>query len=137
MALPRGIRNNNPLNIRKGGYWKGLSEEQNDCAFCQFRSLVYGIRAGLVLISHYIAGRTSVRKPINTPEAIISRWAPPTENATRRYINFVCKDAGLRPQQVLVFSQREVIVALVYAMIFVECGQRVDRQYIEAAYDLV
>ena len=37
--LPRGIRNNNPLNIRRSkDQWKGLAETQNDRAFCQFKS---------------------------------------------------------------------------------------------------
>ena len=42
--LPRGIRNHNPLNIRRTGkdQWKGLAEAQNDAAFCQFKSLEYG-----------------------------------------------------------------------------------------------
>lgn len=35
---PRGIRNNNPGNIRWGDDWKGLvpKEQRTDKAFCQF-----------------------------------------------------------------------------------------------------
>ena len=44
--LPRGIRNNNPLNIRRGkDQWKGLRAQQTDASFCQFESLEYGWRA--------------------------------------------------------------------------------------------
>ena len=41
---PRGIRNCNPLNIRRSAkdQWKGLAERQQDAAFCQFKSLVGG-----------------------------------------------------------------------------------------------
>ena len=39
----RGIRNNNPGNIRKGEKWKGLSPIQNDSSFCVFKSPEYGI----------------------------------------------------------------------------------------------
>ena len=44
--LPRGFRNNNPLNIRRSkDQWKGLAEAQTDRAFVQFKSLEYGWRA--------------------------------------------------------------------------------------------
>ena len=34
--LPRGIRNNNPLNIRRSkDKWKGLRAVQADAQFCQ------------------------------------------------------------------------------------------------------
>ena len=38
--LPRGIRNNNPLNIRRTAkdQWKGLRAQQTDASFCQFDS---------------------------------------------------------------------------------------------------
>ena len=50
--LPRGIRNNNPLNIRRSkDQWKGLAEAQNDRAFCQFKSLEYGWRAAFYLLT--------------------------------------------------------------------------------------
>ena len=36
---PRGIRNCNPLNIRRSkDQWKGLVEAQTDRVFCQFKS---------------------------------------------------------------------------------------------------
>ena len=41
--LPRGIRNNNPLNIRRTAkdQWQGLRAQQTDASFCQFESLDY------------------------------------------------------------------------------------------------
>ena len=37
--LPRGIRNHNPLNIRRSkDQWKGMAEVQSDRAFVQFKS---------------------------------------------------------------------------------------------------
>ena len=42
--LPRGIRNNNPLNIRRSkDQWKGMAEAQTDGAFVQFKTLEYGL----------------------------------------------------------------------------------------------
>lgn len=43
---PRGIRNNNPGNIRRNGDpWQGLAETQGDKEFFTFTTPVYGIRA--------------------------------------------------------------------------------------------
>ena len=78
--LPRGIRNHNPLNIRRNGkdQWKGLAEAQNDAAFCQFKSLEYGWRAAFILLT-----RTYYHKyRLYTIRGIINRWAPPNENKT-------------------------------------------------------
>ena len=45
--LPRGIRNNNPGNIRHGANWQGLNPKGRDIdsAFCVFTAPIYGIRA--------------------------------------------------------------------------------------------
>ena len=50
--LPRAIRNNNPLNIRRSkDKWKGLRAQQTDAAFCQFESMEYGWRAAFWLLT--------------------------------------------------------------------------------------
>ena len=72
--LPRGIRNCNPLNIRRTAkdQWKGLAERQQDAAFCQFKSLEYGWRAAFYLLT-----RTYYHKyRLYTIRTIIRRWAP-------------------------------------------------------------
>lgn len=134
---PRGIRNNNPLNIRKGNNWKGERPHQTDKAFEEFETMEYGIRAGFKLLRNYISGYGGKTKPFNTVEKIISKWAPITENATGKYIDFVCRDAGVSRYQKIDFRDRPTMVAIVDAMIFVECGQRVSRDVIQSAYDLV
>ena len=87
LQLPRGIRNNNPLNIRRGSSWAGLRPEQTDRAFCQFVSMVYGWRAAFMLMRSYY-----YKYNLRTVRAIISRWAPPEDgNDTGQYINIVCQ----------------------------------------------
>lgn len=134
---PRGIRNNNPLNIRKGNNWKGERPVQTDKAFEEFTSMEYGIRAGFKILRNYVTGYNGMINKFNTIEKIIRRWAPPTENATQKYIDFVSKDTGIPSRQKLAFSDRKKMVDIVYAMIFVECGQRVARDIIESAYDMI
>ena len=83
----RGIKNNNPANIRRGCNWKGLAEKQTDREFCKFVTMTWGVRALLVTL------RTYVRKyNLHTVREIITRWAPPSDgNNTEKYIEFVEK----------------------------------------------
>ena len=123
--LPRGIRNNNPLNIRIGNVWLGEVQEPTDPDFEQFISMFYGVRAGMVLMRRYI--NHYKRKTI--PQ-IIAAWAPASENDTQKYIDTVCQLSKIEPDAQLDFSNQEQIVALVDAMIYVECGQHIDQNTI-------
>lgn len=137
MDKPRGIRNNNPLNIRKGNNWQGEKSPQTDSEFEQFESMAMGVRAGMKILRNYITGYDGHRQPIDTIEKIITRWAPPSENNTRKYIDRVSALTGIHPRQTIWFNRRRDIVAIVDAMIRVECGQPIDTKIIESAYDLV
>lgn len=134
---PRGIRNNNPLNIRKGNNWKGERPKQTDKSFEEFETMEMGIRAGFKILKNYITGYGGKTKPYDTIEKVIRRWAPPTENATEKYIQFVADEAGLHRYQKIDFRNKSVMVRIVDAMIFVECGQRVAADIISSAYDLL
>lgn len=83
----RGIRNNNPANIRRGCNWKGLAKVQTDKKFCQFTTMTWGVRALLVTLRTYV-----VKHHLHTVREIINRWAPPSDgNNTEMYIEFVKK----------------------------------------------
>lgn len=82
--LPRGIRNNNPLNIRKGARWLGQRYNQTDKEFCEFQTMAYGFRAAFrTLITYYTS------HDCKTLAKIINRWAPQSENDTFTYIELV------------------------------------------------
>lgn len=134
---PRGIRNNNPLNIRKGAGWQGMADVQTDASFVVFRSMVWGLRAAHKLLRNYITGYEGKSVPFDTLEKIIRRWAPPSENATQRYIDYVSKRTGLHPNQRVHFLDRKMMCDIVSAMAFVECGQEIDRSLVESAFDLI
>ncbi len=134
MTMPRGVRNNNPLNIRLGEKWQGLKARQTDGQFCQFVSMDFGFRAAFRLLNTYYAkyGLICVRD-------IIRRWAPETENNTAAYINTVCsqvsrcmskelKDTdGLPP----VSTDKVTWCCIVRAMARVECGAKfADSPYV-------
>ena len=96
VMLPRGIRNHNPLNIRRSkDQWKGMAEVQSDRAFVQFKSLEYGWRA-----AYYLLTRTYYHKyRLYTIRGIISKWAPSCENDTRGYVENVSRLTGIDPDE--------------------------------------
>lgn len=127
--IPRGIRNNNPLNIRIGNVWLGEVAEPSDPDFEQFVSMVYGVRAGFVLIRRYIRHyhRTTIPQ-------VIAAWAPSNENNTQRYIDTVCSISRISAEDSLDYFNEEQMVRLVDAMIFVECGQHISEKTIRDGY---
>ena len=115
---PRGLRNNNPLNIRRDGTaWSGLAQTQTDRSFCQFRTMAYGFRAAFVTLHTYI-----FKHGLGTVGQIISRWAPPCENNTRAYIRTVCEMSHMGENDLISWSNKEQMLALVQAMAYVENG---------------
>lgn len=135
--LPRGIRNNNPLNIRKGSNWKGERPIQKDQAFEEFVSMEYGIRAGIKLIRNHIAGFNGKRPPANTIKKLIAVWAPALENNTEAYIRTVSQQTGIRRNDLLHSNDRRSIIAIARAMAYVECGVWLEPELFESAYDLL
>ena len=128
---PRGIRNNNPLNIRIGNTWLGEVSDPTDSEFEQFCAVQYGLRAGFVILRRYIRryGRNTIAK-------IIHAWAPTTENNTQSYIDAVSKRTGIPPGAILSYDDEKQMVALVEAMAYVECGHTVDVKVILQSYQM-
>ncbi len=111
MRLPRGIRNNNPGNIRmSGSAWVG--KVGNDGAFEKFDKMENGVRALTILVSNYY-----YRHGIKTVRGIINRYAPPSENATDSYVNHVAAKAGVNPDEQLPALEpylRDIVEAIIY-----------------------
>ncbi|WFQ80494.1 structural protein [Xenorhabdus sp. SF857] len=117
--MTRGIRNNNPGNIRHGDNWQGLCSRQTDKSFCQFIAPEYGVRAMIKIL------RTYERKyGDNTIRQFISRWAPPNENDTEAYIAYVSDAVSVSRDSVIDVNNQDVMTALVKAMIQMENGKQ-------------
>lgn len=129
--IPRGIRNNNPLNIRIGNTWLGERPGPTDREFEEFVSMTYGVRASFVILRRYIK-----RYNLNTVRLIVERWAPRNENATEKYIQYVCKEMNVAPDKTFGYEDKDTMCKLVAAMAFVECGQHIDEREIEKGYCL-
>lgn len=115
--LPRGIRNYNPGNVRLGAQWDGLAPHQTDPEFCQFIDAEHGIRAIAKILMSYqdIHGLHTVR-------GMIGRWAPPTENDTRGYAQFVATRCGVGLDDPVSIHNMAFAAKMIAAMIVMECA---------------
>lgn len=113
----RGIRLNNPLNIRRGPVmWVGRAPVQLDPAFVTFSSVEYGFRAAVKIWLQYRA------RGIDTLREIVTTWAPPSENDTAAYLADVAHRTGFHPDAPLDVRDPDTLTALLYAFTWHECG---------------
>jgi len=129
-SLPRGLRNNNPGNIEKGDNWEGMTG--NDGRFIQFKKMEWGVRAFATILKNY-----KLKYNIDTLEGAISRWAPPVENDTERYINLVSKWSGIPRSDKIDLADPQTAQKLIKAMTRMENGQTIEDETIRRGLTLV
>lgn len=118
MKISRGLRNNNPLNIRRNNTrWKGLSAEQKDSAFFTFVASCWGYRAAFITLRNYkrLHGLTTLAGWVN-------RWAPPTENDTAAYTAYVARKCGISQSDEIDTDDKGMMCRVVAAMSQMENG---------------
>ena len=126
----RGLRNNNPLNIRHSEDIFQGEINGNDKSFKTFSSLPYGYRAAFVTLATYLS------RGWNTIDKIISVWAPPSENDTESYISKVEKWSGVPRNKKLTAADGPEYILIVAAMSFVENGQNADISAVKEGFNL-
>jgi hypothetical protein len=123
----RGLVNNNPGNIRPDTryQWEGAvgvdKGEKERAGFVRFATPEAGIRALTINLMSYDA------QGINTPRAIINRWAPPSDqpgNSNTNYITAVAKAMGVKPTDTLNVKDPATMQRLVTAIIEFENGKQ-------------
>lgn len=115
---PRGIRNNNPGNIRLSQTrWQGQKTFQFDTEFVEFETPVLGLRALMKLLLTY-----HVKHQLDTVESIINRYAPPNENATDAYIASVSRALNVKRRDAINPLKKETLVLLAKAICHHENG---------------
>jgi hypothetical protein len=130
--MPRGLRNNNPLNIRHNGdKWQG-AVPGTDKSFITFSSMAYGYRAAFVTLGTYLS---KYRR--NTIDKIIKAWAPPEDNNnTEAYIAAVEKQSGVARDKVLTDKSGDDYIKIVAAMSKVENGKPAVMSEVESGFKL-
>lgn len=117
--LPRGLRNNNPGNIKynAANNWQG--QVGSDGTFAIFSSYKWGIRAMMKLLMNYYNNNG-----LRTVRGIVSKWAPAGSgegNPTNAYINKVANEIGVHPDDQLAYEYN-TFAALVISMAAFETG---------------
>lgn len=114
--VPLGIRNNNPLNIRvSSNAWQGKVKSDN--GFEKFIDMKYGIRAAVKNLQTYYN-----RDKLTSVSKIINKWAPPSENHTSNYVNYVAKGIGIDANSTLPYTA-DAFAGLVSVMSEMENGK--------------
>ena len=135
MSLPRGIRNNNPGNLRLTSIpWQGKvpNAENTDGAFEQFFQFHMGLRAMILDIRNDI-----IEDGMNTLTLLLNEYAPPSENNTSNYIQIVSQATGISPHQTIIPNQ-DTMRKLVKSMAKVENGiDAVTDQHFNQAWNLI
>lgn len=118
MKKTRGLRNNNPLNIRRNKTaWRGLATVQNDKEFFCFTAPEWGYRAAFITLRNY---RRLHR--LQTLSEWIARWAPPIENDTAAYVRCVCVRCRLASDYIPNINNKKEMCDIVSSMSFMENG---------------
>lgn len=128
--MSRGYSNKNPGNIRKTKtLWLG-EIQGTDKDFKTFKSMAYGYRAIFVVLNTYM------KKGINTIEQMINTYAPPIENNTKSYINFVVLKSGKSKDSLISPIDFKTLKLIVGAISHIENGIIPDNDEIEAGFSL-
>ncbi len=116
--VTKGLRNNNPGNIRynPANNWQGQTGNDGT-GFAVFDSPQNGIRALAKLLKNY-----QNTYGLHSLQEIISRWAPPSENDTAAYISSVSQQTGFSPMDTINLNDPATLTAVVKAIIKHENG---------------
>jgi hypothetical protein len=131
--MSRGLRNNNPGNIRiSATTYLGEALPSLDKAFKQFREMRFGYRAMFVLLYTY-----QRKYGLKTIAQMITRYAPPADsNNTSAYVQRVSKDSGIDAATPITATHKDVMIPIVAAMSRVENGVEADITDVQAGWKL-
>lgn len=131
--LPRGLRHNNPGNIRiNSDLFQGEIRPSKDKSFKQFNTMAYGYRAIFKILSNYYRNYK-----LDTIRKMIGRWAPENENDTDAYIKAVSDYAGIPADDPININDREQMIRIVGGMSKVENGREADMSDVIAGLNLL
>ncbi|MBI1363164.1 MAG: hypothetical protein GC134_04195, partial [Proteobacteria bacterium] len=125
-SAPRGLRNNNPGNIVKtNSLWSGEINGA-DSRFKTFATPESGLAAMGGLLRRYqnSPGRLNSNCQQQTLYCYIYTWAPPSENNTSAYANFVSSKTGIPVNSRPDFNNPQVLASVMGAMIQKENGRQ-------------
>lgn len=136
MKKPRGLRNNNPGNIRNSDATDWIGEvkpsRKKDDEFEEFETMAHGYRALIKLLQNY-----RKKHKCQTIADFINRWAPRTENNTMAYILTVCRELEVPSNFVPDVYDQSTMCAFAGAIALVENGIKAVKEEVEAGWKML
>lgn len=129
--MSRGYRNFNPGNIRLSRVKYRGEKPSTDAQFKQFETMAWGFRAVFVLLHTY-----QVRYGLNTLQEMLNRYAPPTENPTTEYVNFVSRRSKVADISRVDTLNAQQMIPIVTAIAVMENGSEPDADDVKAGWEL-
>ena len=105
---------------------------QKDKSFFTFVAPEWGYRAALRTLQNYnrVHGLTTIRQ-------WVSRWAPPVENPTDKYLAFVCEKVGMPADAEPRITNRVIMCNIVAVMSHFENGVPAVMEDVYKGWDLL
>lgn len=118
VMLPRGIRNNNPLNIEynQANNWRG--QVGTDGRFAIFEDDKWGFRAAARILRSY------QKRGINTIHSIVHTFAPSHENNSNQYASNVSQWTGISMHSPVDARDEDTVTRILQAMARMEVGRQ-------------
>ena len=130
--MSRGLRNNNPGNIRiSGTKYLGEILPSKDSTFKQFKTILWGYRAMFMLLHTY-----QIRYRLHTLAGMITRYAPPNENDTGGYVKYVSLWSGIAQDRIINTMDGSVMIPVVSAVSRMENGVAVVEADVKEGWEL-
>lgn len=115
----RGVRNNNPGNLRDSGDdWQGKKGVDKD-GYLQFNSAADGLRAMAVNLKNQ-----QTKHGLTTLNQIIDKYAPPTENDTEAYKAQAAKSLGIDGDRPINLQDPQMLAQVMTFMVKKENGNQ-------------
>lgn len=129
--MARGYRNFNPGNIRRSNVRYRGEKDSQDPSFKQFESMAWGYRAIFILLDTY-----RVKHGLTTLQSMLNRYAPPEENDTTEYVNFVSAKTRIADIATVDTRSEKQMIPIVAAIARMENGTDPDMDDVKAGWEL-
>lgn len=112
----RGLRNNNPCNLKSSKNTKWDGQVGSDGKFIIFESPEYGIRACAKNLKTY-----QHKNGLDTLRSMVYRMGPPHENDTKKYVRNLSNIVGVSPDEKI--NVLKHLPEIIKGIIFLENGK--------------
>lgn len=129
--MARGYRNFNPGNIRRSNVCYRGEKDSSDPDFKQFENMAWGFRAIFVLLDTY-----RVKYGLTTLQTMLNRYAPPVENDTTEYVNFVSARTRIADIATIDTRNEKQMIPIVAAIARMENGSDPDMDDVRTGWEL-